>query len=178
MSRWDNLRTGLTARLPGDYAPVTDAEIRRKSQYEPGGVAPAAMVMPAVQVPPRSSCATLGAEISLTLPWPPSINHYWRRAGKVIHVSTEGTRFGRRVGIAVRGQFRSAPIDQPVAVLVEAWGPRASWGDVDNRVKPLLDALTKAELWTDDRLVRDVRIVDRGQCAGGKVVVSIRPFRR
>jgi crossover junction endodeoxyribonuclease RusA len=156
----DILITNRSARLPGDFA-RQDGPIDQ----------PAA---------PRASGATPGAataEIRLTLPWPPSINHYWRRAGKVIHVSTEGTRFSRRCGIAVRAQFAAAPIATPVAVMVECWGPRRNWGDVDNRVKPLLDALTKAELWTDDKLVRDLRIVDRGQCAGGRVVVYVRPWR-
>jgi crossover junction endodeoxyribonuclease RusA len=158
MARYSNLITGRSARLPSDYAPDGSR---------------------AAQGAPDASGAKLGAgtgELRLDLPWPPSINHYWRRAGKVIHVSTEGTRFSRRCGIAVRGQFGAAPIDRPVAVLIEAWGPRRGWGDVDNRCKPLLDALTKAELWTDDKLVRDLRIVDRGRCDGGRVVVWVRPF--
>jgi crossover junction endodeoxyribonuclease RusA len=133
---------------------------------------------------PRSPATTLGAsggELRLELPWPPSINHYWRRHGHVIHVSTAGTRFARLCCLAVRAQFHSAPINQPVAVLVEAWAPkRGPYGncgyDVDNRLKPLLDALTKAELWTDDKFVRDLRIVDRGRSEGGMVVVWVRPI--
>lgn len=115
--------------------------------------------------------------MTLELPWPPSINHYWRRHGHVIHVSTAGTRFARLVALAVRSQFASAPIDMPVAILIEAWAAtKRSW-DVDNRIKPLLDALTRAELWRDDSVVRDCRIVDRGRCRGGRVVLHVRPIR-
>lgn len=160
MSIRDILITGRSARLPGDLARQDGPQAQPTAPDATAGRSGAAM-----------------AEIKLTLPWPPSINHYWRRAGKVIHVSTEGARFFRRCGIAVRAQFGAAPIATPVAVMVECWGPRRNWGDVDNRAKPLLDALTKAELWTDDKLVRDLRIVDRGRCAGGRVVVWVRPMK-
>lgn len=59
--RIPNLITGRTARLPGDYAPVTDAEIRRKAEFSPGGVHPAAKVLGAVQTAPRPACEMLGA---------------------------------------------------------------------------------------------------------------------
>jgi len=68
-------------------------------------------------------------------------------------------------------------------VLIEAWAPsedyapggRWEW-DVDNRVKGTLDALAKAGVMTNDKLVRDVRIVDRGILPPGRVVVWIRRF--
>lgn len=159
------------ARLLGDA--------RKSAEWRPGSVGPSVREAETVQTPPRSPAATPGAsggELRLELPWPPSINHYWRRHGHVIHVSTAGTRFARLCGLAVRSQFCAAPIDQPVAVLVEAWAATRSVWDVDNRVKPLLDALTRAELWVDDSVVRDLRIVDRGRCRGGKVVLWVRPL--
>jgi crossover junction endodeoxyribonuclease RusA len=159
------------ARLLGDA--------RKSAEWRPGSVGPAAREAEAIQAHPRLPATTLGAsggELRLELPWPPSINHYWRRHGHVIHVSTAGTRFARLCGLAVRSQFCAAPIDQPVAVLIEAWAAtRRAW-DVDNRCKPLLDALTRAGLWVDDSVVRDLRIVDRGRCRGGKVIVWIRPI--
>lgn len=125
-------------------------------------------------------------ELRIELPWPPSINKYWRRHGHVIHVSTEGTRFARRVALAVRSQFGHQPIACPVAVLAEMWYPgragmvtRQKW-DVDNRLKPLLDALTFGQLWVDDEIVRDIRGVDRsrvdGCVPGGAVVLWVRPL--
>jgi Holliday junction resolvase RusA-like endonuclease len=34
----------------------------------------------------------------LLLPYPPSINHYWRRAGRFIHISREGREYRKQVG--------------------------------------------------------------------------------
>jgi hypothetical protein len=46
MGRWDNLITGKTARLPGDYGPVvSDAEIRQAAELRPGSAHPAAEVV-------------------------------------------------------------------------------------------------------------------------------------
>jgi hypothetical protein len=33
----------------------------------------------------------------LSLPYPPSINHYWRRAGRFIHISREGREYRKQV---------------------------------------------------------------------------------
>jgi crossover junction endodeoxyribonuclease RusA len=64
-------------------------------------------------------------------------------------------------------------IDGKVKVLIHAWAPtKAAW-DVDNRVKPTLDALTHAGVWKDDVQVRRVTIQDKGIFTGGKIIVSI-----
>ena len=43
----NNLRiiTG-SAKLPGDYAPLTEHEIRKRAEWEPGSVTPAAEIVP------------------------------------------------------------------------------------------------------------------------------------
>jgi len=35
---FENLVTGVTAKLPGDYGPLTDAEIKHAAQFRPGSV--------------------------------------------------------------------------------------------------------------------------------------------
>jgi len=96
-------------------------------------------------------------------------------------VSAAGKAYTQRTKHLVRAQFPYAPIEAPIAVLLELWaptsGPYGNFGyDVDNRIKPTLDALTKAGVWADDKFVRDIRCVDRGRCDGGKCVVWIRPI--
>jgi hypothetical protein len=51
----DILITGVAAKLPGDYAPLTDEEIRRDVQRRPGSVAPGAKVVGAIQAADRAS---------------------------------------------------------------------------------------------------------------------------
>lgn len=165
----DILITGRTAKLPGDYAP----------QAAGGGCAQVSSDQRVTVRPPAEPVA--GREIVLDLPWPPSVNTYYRRHGHTIHVSAAGKRFSKLVALSVRTQFKAAPIEENVAVLLELFAPkRGPYGnngyDVDNRVKAVLDALTRAELWTDDKIVRDVRVVDCGRDISGKVRVHVWPM--
>jgi len=57
MSRIPNLITGVSAKLPGDYGPLTDDEIRRDVQRRPGSVAPAARVVGAIRTVDRAAAA-------------------------------------------------------------------------------------------------------------------------
>jgi crossover junction endodeoxyribonuclease RusA len=128
-------------------------------------------------------------EIELTLPWPPSMNAYWglritKTGQRIMVVTKQGTAYQKLVASLVALRWRRPPIDYRIAMLIEAWAPsdqyaegaRWEW-DVDNRVKPLQDSLAKAGVLVNDKLIRDVRIVDRGIAPPGRVVVSIRRFR-
>jgi len=61
----DILITGVTSKLPGDYGPLTDDEMRRDVQRRPGSVAPAARVVGAVQTGLRSPAGPDGVQTGL-----------------------------------------------------------------------------------------------------------------
>lgn len=114
--------------------------------------------------------------LTLTLPWPPSVNRYWRRHGHTIHRSAEATQYIRLVQAQLRTQFRFSSLACPLVVLVEALPPDKRLRDLDNLLKALLDACTKAELWRDDSLIHDLRIVKRSVIRGGKILLHVRPL--
>ncbi len=95
--------------------------------------------------------------MKLTLPMPPSINHYWRRHGHIVHVSAEGKKFAKDVAalIGIGGPKLAGRINLSVTL---HYGSRRTI-DLDNRLKPLCDALTKAGVWEDDSQIDDLRIV-------------------
>lgn len=171
----DILITGRTAKLRGESAPqVTEAEVRHAAQFCPGGVTPAA--------------EAIEGEFCLELPFPPSMNAYWglkvtAKGRWTMVVTPRGKAYQKLVRSLVALRWRRPTIDYRIAVLIEAWAPsedyapggRWEW-DVDNRVKPLQDALAKAAVIKNDKLIRDVRIVDRGILPPGRVIVWIRRF--
>lgn len=119
--------------------------------------------------------------MTLTLPYPPSINTYWRHVGPRVLISANGRRYRRAVGDAVllgisAGQIAKEPLPGRLAVLVEAAPPDRRARDLDNTLKALLDALTHAGVWLDDSQIDDLRIVRCPHMRGGQVTVTVTPM--
>ena len=96
--------------------------------------------------------------IVLTLPYPPSCNHIWKRAGNRVILDTKVAVFRQRVSAVVaclrkKGAIPSNPVEGKVAVMVEYDVPDKRRRDLDNGNKSLLDAITFSKLWKDDSQV-------------------------
>lgn len=93
------------------------------------------------------------------LPWPPSVNHYWRRnKGKGMHISAEGLAYQAAVIDACRNR---KGVMGHIGVHVIAFPPDRRKRDLDNLLKALLDALNHAGMIEDDCLIDDLHIVRR-----------------
>lgn len=107
---------------------------------------------------------------TLTLPYPPSINH----AFSVIRgrpVLSQQTRAFRQ---RVRGLVRSAGIPTllgPVAVRLELHPPDDRRRDCDNAQKSLLDALTQAGAFVDDSQIVWLLTIKTPASAAGRAIV-------
>lgn len=118
--------------------------------------------------------------ITLSLPWPPSVNEYWRAVTfrHVIRmlISKEGREFRRHVCALLWAdgspRFRD---DVPLSVEVELY-PKMRTADVDNRNKAILDALQYAGLFEDDNQVVHIsarrHLREPGKAA--KVIVTVK----
>jgi crossover junction endodeoxyribonuclease RusA len=115
--------------------------------------------------------------IVVTLPYPPSVNAYWRHvskgplAGRVL-ISAEGRSYRDAVLRAVDPM----KLDMRLKVEIEATMPDRRKRDLDNLPKAVLDALTHAEVWGDDGQIDDLRIVRATVKAPGGLVVRIWPL--
>lgn len=95
----------------------------------------------------------------LHLPYPPSVNTYWRRHGHVIHLSKAGKKFRFDVLAAVLAAFgKPTAIEGRLSVEMEVFFPDRRQRDIDNLVKSTLDALTHAGVWKDDSQVKRLHV--------------------
>ena len=115
-------------------------------------------------------------QLTIELPWPPSVNHYWRY---VPGQRPKRSRGARDYILIVRKTL--AYLDYPkfgcgrLSVTVDLYPPDRARRDIDNLMKALLDALQKAGAYKDDSQVDELRIVREEMVVpGGAIVVGIR----
>lgn len=112
--------------------------------------------------------------LHLELPWPPSVNGYWRTVTISGRQRTLISRKGRDYREAVKHTIRTGPpITGRVAVVIDAYPPDRRARDLDNLPKSILDSLTHAGVWSDDSQIDDLRIVRRDVVPGGRIVINI-----
>jgi crossover junction endodeoxyribonuclease RusA len=108
----------------------------------------------------------------LELPYPPSINHYWLASGHRRYISKAGKAFRREVYCLVKAA-RAVRLVGDVAVHVELYPPDRRRRDIDNVIKPLLDALQYAEVFKDDCQVAELTVIRSGLVKNGRSVVTV-----
>lgn len=110
--------------------------------------------------------------LELTLPYPPSTNHYFRMVQGRMLISREGRRFREAVaGILAAQGVR--PVTGRLALAVQVCPPDLRRRDLDNVQKALLDALEKGGAYGDDSQI-DLLLTRRGPpAAGGEALVRL-----
>ena len=111
--------------------------------------------------------------VEVELPYPPSINHYWRRVGYRTLISREGRRFRQRV-LTILAALGVEPLTGRLAVQVEVFPPDGRRRDLDNCLKSLFDVLEHGGAYYDDSQIVKLAIEKREPVEGGKTVVRIR----
>ena len=94
----------------------------------------------------------------ISLPWPPSVNRYWRSVMGRVLISAEGRSYRTLVASECLIQ-RVRGTAGPLAVSIVAHAPDGRRRDLDNLLKAPLDALTHAGAWGDDSQISDLRIM-------------------
>jgi len=113
------------------------------------------------------------APTKIELPWPPSVNHYYRRVGPRTLISRAGRAFRAEVGRILAAR-RLPPALGRLAVTVEVFPPDRRRRDIDNLLKAVLDACQHGGAFPDDSRIVWLLIHRTQVVRGGRVVVTIR----
>ena len=115
----------------------------------------------------------------ITLPWPPSVNTYWRSimkgplAGRVL-LSERGRDYRKRVADAVVTQrIPVRGLEGKLSVWIHAMPPDRRARDLDNLPKGVLDSLKHAGVIRDDCDIDDLRISRFAIRPGGGLQIQI-----
>jgi len=109
-----------------------------------------------------------------TMPWPPSINGYWRTFRNRQIISKRGREY-RKLAIEHMkslGLFDEA-ISTPISVSLVLNPPGLRKYDVDNFNKALFDAMSHANFWLDDEQIVSLSITKGIKTKGGNIEVKI-----
>lgn len=110
--------------------------------------------------------------LTFELPFPPSLNHYYRHLGHVTLISRRGRAY-RETVVALLADQGIQPMDGLLELLVEFYPPDRRRRDADNFQKCLLDALAHAGVYHDDSQIVHLEVWKRDPVKGGKAVVRI-----
>jgi crossover junction endodeoxyribonuclease RusA len=110
------------------------------------------------------------ARVTLTMPWPPTINTYWRNVNGRTILSRAGREYRTNTLAQLHG---TGSVPGRIAVTIFAHPPDRRRRDLDNLPKSVLDALTHASIIQDDSMIDDLRIIRAAPTPGGKLTIMI-----
>ena len=94
--------------------------------------------------------------VAFDLPWPPSVNRYYRHVGFRVLVSREGRKYRMMAVSRLGGRFPK--MTGRLRLTAELYPPDARRRDVDNTLKCLQDSLQAAGLFEDDSQIKSLRL--------------------
>jgi len=111
--------------------------------------------------------------MEITLPWPPSVNTYWRKWKNRMVISDAGRLYREAVMHQIMHGNPTAHFEGPIVMTVEAFRPDKRKRDLDNLLKAPLDALAHAGIYKDDSQIVDLRVF-WGDIVAGMLKVTIK----
>ena len=113
--------------------------------------------------------------VTLELPWPPSVNTYYRAIGRGrVLISEKGRDYQTSVWAEVVLQIgKRLELGGRLEVEVDAYPPDQRKRDIDNLAKGLLDAIAHAQVFKNDEQIDKLTIERFPVTKGGKVIVRI-----
>jgi len=110
--------------------------------------------------------------IEVELPYPPSVNRYYRYVGRRVLISREGRRYRQRV-VAALAALGVRTMAGRLRVHVYVFPPDRRVRDMGNLQKALLDALQHGGAYRDDSQIDKLTIERCPPVPGGRTVVQI-----
>ncbi len=113
--------------------------------------------------------------MTFELPYPPSVNTYWRRVGDRTLISRKGRQYRTAVVAEI---WRQHAKQGHLTMCILAHPPDKRERDLDNILKALLDALEHGGAYENDSQIKRIEIEWDDVVRGGKVIVELTKYVR
>ena len=100
--------------------------------------------------------------IELILPWPPTVNHIWKRGKGRTYLTKKGVEWYAKAVEQIHSQHQPTSATERISVHVDLYPPNRVRWDLDNRTKCVLDALVRASVIADDEQVDELYLKRHG----------------
>ena len=94
--------------------------------------------------------------LSFDLPWPPSVNNYYRHVGPRVLISRAGRRYRSMVVSRLGGLNK---LSGRLSLYAELYPPDRRRRDIDNINKVVFDSLQDAGLYSDDSQIKELHLL-------------------
>jgi crossover junction endodeoxyribonuclease RusA len=113
--------------------------------------------------------------LTLTLPFPPALNHYYRHVGSRVLLSKAGRAYRERAVLyaLASGATFAQPLRGPLGVEIVLYRP-ARRGDIDGYFKAAFDSLNGIA-WADDSQVVELHAYRRDDKVNPRAEVRVWP---
>ena len=117
-------------------------------------------------------------EIAFDLPWPPSLNRYYRHVGSRVLISREGRKY-RMMAVSRLGGL-CKKLSGAAHLVLECYPPDRRRRDLDNLLKCLQDSIVAAGVLEDDSQIKRLEMEMFDAIPEGLVHVQLKilPARR
>lgn len=111
--------------------------------------------------------------LELELPWPPSVNHYYRHVGPRVLISRDGRKY-REIVAGIVFQLGFSQLKGNISLHAQFYPPDKRRRDLDNvGGKVLLDTLQAAGLFKDDSQVKRILLEMHEPMEGGMCFIKL-----
>lgn len=110
--------------------------------------------------------------INITLPWPPSINHYYIRTNKGVIINAKGCEYRKHVYYACLKFQKFFAKEDRLSLSIIAHPPDKRRRDLDNLIKVVQDSLQHAKVFPDDSQI-DELLIRRSDSSFGVIEVTV-----
>ena len=113
--------------------------------------------------------------ITLSFPYPPSVNAYWLQAGKRRYISQRGRDFKLSVAQYIYSNQLTSFGSQPIEISIILFPRDKRLLDIDNCCKAILDSMNGL-MYDDDQQVWKLTVERGEKIKGGGCQITIKPY--